>query len=292
MSWEFERVTGPFEFTEGPVWDGEALLFTDIPNDRILRYHPVTGACEEYLSDTKAANGLKFGPDSDLYACQGPPGQQIVRYDETGQEHSIVSEYGGTALNSPNDLAFDSRGRLWFTDPRYGDTSNLPQEHEAVYRADPRGDSEWNLERVTTDTTKPNGILVSPGCEWLYVAQSDPDSAAASELRAYPLDNGQLDDYQVLHNFNPHRGIDGMCLDRDGNIIATAGSDESGPGPMLYVFAPSGRTLETHPYPDTMPTNCTFGEHDLRTLYVTGDGSLYRARTGRQGYLGGPPIEP
>lgn len=291
MSWTFERVAGPFDFTEGPAWDGEAMLFTDIPNDRILRYHPVTGKCEEHLTETKAVNGLKFGPDGDLYACQGPPGQQIVRYDDAGEEHTIVSEYDGAPLNSPNDLAFDSHGRLWFTDPRYGDCSNLPQKHQAVYYANPKN-GEWDLKRVTTDTSKPNGILVSPNGAWLYVAEANPGRGEASELRAYSIEDGELDDYRVLHNFNPHRGIDGMCLDTDGNIIATAGSTESGPGPMLYVFAPSGRVIETHPYPDSMPTNCTFGEHDLRTLYVTGDASLFRARTCRQGHLGDPPISP
>ena len=80
-----------------------------------------------------------------------------------------------------------------------------------------------------------------------------------------------------------------MCLDTDGNIVATAGFEQSGPGPMIYVFAPSGRVIETHPIPEDRPTNCTFGDSDLRTLYVTAGGSLYRARTDRQGLLLYPP---
>ena len=96
--------------------------------------------------------------------------------------------------------------------------------------------------------------------------------------------------YQVLHNFYPHRGIDAMCLDAEGNIVATAGWRENGPGPMIYVFAPNGRVLETHPIPIDRPTNCTFGDADLQTLFVTAGGCLYRARTQRQGYLIYPPI--
>jgi gluconolactonase len=77
-----------------------------------------------------------------------------------------------------------------------------------------------------------------------------------------------------------------MCLDTEGNIVATAGWKESGPGPMVYVFAPDGRVVETIPMPTDRPTNCTFGDHDLRTLYVTAaNGGLYRARTQRQGAL-------
>ena len=97
------------------------------------------------------------------------------------------------------------------------------------------------------------------------------------ELRAYPLqDDDTLGVYAVLHTFGQdtrvHRGIDGMCLDTDGNIIATAGWRAAGPGPMIYVFAPSGRVLETHPVPVDMPSNCTFGDADLSTLYVTTSG--------------------
>ena len=80
-----------------------------------------------------------------------------------------------------------------------------------------------------------------------------------------------------------------MCWDSDGDIIATAGWEESGPGPMLYVFAPNGRVLETHPLPTDQPTNCTFGDPDLQTLYVTAGGCLFRTRPGRKGYLIYPP---
>src|SRR5690606_28151575 len=151
-------------------------------------------------------------------------------------------------------------------------------DHESVYRLDPQPDGSWRTIRMTYDTTAPNGLLVTPDMATLYVAQSKYGEGEKRELRAYPiLPDGSLGAYEVLHNFYPHRGIDGMCFDEDGNIVATAGWELSGPGGMIYVFAPNGRVLETHPVPVDRPTNCTFGGADLRTLYVTSiDGQLLR----------------
>ena len=117
--------------------------------------------------------------------------------------------------------------------------------------------------------------------------------ASSRELRAYPINEHEAEEdgaivgpYEVPHNFYPHRGVDGMCLDSEGNIVATAGSGASGPGGMIYVFAPNGRVLETHPLPCDSPTNCTFGGSDLRDLYVTSlEGHLLRAHTDRQGLV-------
>ena len=111
------------------------------------------------------------------------------------------------------------------------------------------------------------------------------------QLRAYPVeDDGTLGDHEVLHDFGPARGIDGMCLNADGNIVATAGYLERGPGPMIYVFAPSGRVLSTHPAPADSPTNCTFGGPGLDVLFVTFiGGEVYRVPdTGMRGHLAYP----
>lgn len=294
MSWEFEQVAGPYGFTEGPAWDGKALLFTDISTSRVMRYDPVSAECTTFRSGTNEANGLIFDKDGDLYACEGSTlftdgegGRRVSRYNADGTTTVVAQEFEGKRLNSPNDLAFDAQGRLWFTDPRYGDeTADLELDHRSVYRLDPLGDDSWEITRVTFDTTSPNGILVSRDGTWLYVAQSAYGDNNPRELRRYPInDDGSTGACEVLHNFYPHRGIDGMCWDIDGNIIATAGWEESGPGPMLYVFAPNGRVLETHPLPTDQPTNCTFGGPDLQTLYVTAGGCLFRTRPGRKGYL-------
>ncbi len=298
MSWQFEIILEPIGLTEGPAWDGNGLLFTNIPNSRVMRYDPQRGDYTILREGTNKANGLMLDKDGQLYACEGGTPQQaggrrIVRYEADDSTTVVCDQFEGKKFNSPNDLAIDNQGRIWFTDPRYGDDrSDMELDHESIFRADPQADGSWNVVRVTYDTTSPNGLLLAPDNQTLYVAQSKYGDGQARELRAYPiLADGSLGDYQVLHNFYPHRGIDGMCLDTEGNIIATAGWELSGPGAMIYVFAPNGRMLETHPVPCKRPTNCTFGDADLRTLYVTSiDGHLIRARTNRQGLLHYPKL--
>ena len=291
MGWHFETLLEPIGLTEGPVWDGRSLLFTNIPNSRIMRYDPDSGEVSIWREGTNEANGLMLDRGGVLNACEGG-GRRMVQYMEGRETIEVCAEYEGHRLNSPNDLAIDSSGRIWFTDPRYGDfRDDMELDHESVYRLDRQADGNWRPERVTFDTTAPNGLLLSPDESVLYVAQSKHGEGEWRELRAYPIcEEGPGDDgaivgsHEVIHNFYPHRGVDGMCLDSEGNIVATAGSGTSGPGGMIYVFAPNGRVLETHPLPCDSPTNCTFGGSDLRDLYVTSlEGHLLRARTDRKG---------
>ena len=291
MAWHFEVLLEPIGLTEGPVWDGRFLFFTNIVNSRIFRYDPEGGEFTVWREGTNEANGLMLDANGVINACEGG-GRRMVQYPDGGETIVLCAEFEGNRLNSPNDLAIDSRGRVWFTDPRYGDfRDDMELDHESVYRLDPQPDGSWSAVRVTYDTTAPNGLLISPDEETLYVAQSKNGEGQKRELWAYPIVEGGpeegsriVGDHEVLHNFYPHRGVDGMCLDVDGNIVATAGWGVSGPGGMIYVFAADGRVLETHPVPCDSPTNCAFAGPDLRDLYVTStEGHLLRARTGRQG---------
>jgi gluconolactonase len=280
---------------------GEHLLFTDIPNSRIMKYNPSTESCDEFRTGTNRANGLTLGRDGSLIACEGGAtslpeydpeavaGRRICVYKPGKDPIVLADQWEGQRLNSPNDIVEDASGRIWFTDPRYGDRDDMELDHESVFRLDPDGSGGYVLARVTFDTTRPNGLLVSLGSKSLYVAQSDPGDNEM-ELRRYPINSdGTLGIYEVSHNFFPHRGIDGMRFDSDGNIVASAGSTKSGPGPMIYVFSPDGRVLDTNPI-EVDPTNCCFGDEDLQTLYVTGaDGSLFSARTNRKGLPVGNP---
>lgn len=287
MSWQFESLIQLEGLTEGPAWDGAGLLFTNIPNSRIMRYAPDTEDASVYRTGTNKANGLMFDAEGRLYGCESGE-RRIVRYEPDGEVSVICDRFEGKRLNSPNDLAIDSLGRIWFTDPRYGDDrSDMELDHESVYRLDPQSDGSWDVKRMTYDTTAPNGLLVTQDSKTLYVAQSKYGEGELRELRAYPvLENGSLGEHEVLHNLYPHRGIDGMCFDTDGNIVAAAGWEVSGPGGMIYIFAPNGRVLETHPVPANRPTNCTFAGDDLSVLYVTSiDGQLLRAQTDRRGRL-------
>ena len=296
MAWEFELLAGPMTITEGPAWDGSGLLFTAINQSRILRWDPAARTLITVHANTNGTNGLVLAQDGRLLACESKSGA-IACYHTDGTKTILVDQFEGKRLNSPNDLALDRQGRIWFTDPRYGDQSGRALDHDSVYRITPPADGStpWAIERLTFDTTRPNGLLLAPDEQTLYVAQSDYEETAKRELRAYPVNaDGTLGTYIVLHDFGAARGIDGMCFDMQGNIVATCGWELSGPGPRIAVFAPDGAVLEEHPVPAGRPTNCTYGGADLRTLYVTTiDGHLYQVRdTGRQGSLQPPTQRP
>ena len=296
MSWKFELLMKPsaVPLTEGPVWDGESLLFTHIRASRIMRYDPKSGALSEWRSGTNRTNGLAFDADGRLFGCCSG-GRAIVRFDPDGKMVTIADRVEGKKLNTPNDLAIDRKGRIWFTNPwnegNIDPTETQELDNRSVLRADPQKDGTYTVTRVSFDTTQPNGILVSQDQSTLYVAESGYDKKIPRELRAYPIrEDGSLGTYTTLFTWGAdvkglHRGIDGMCLDRDGNIVATAGWEVSGAGPMIYVFTPAGRVLETHPVPANRPTNCCFGGADLTTLFVTTtQGHFFRAQTDRVGW--------
>lgn len=301
MTWQFALVAGPFGgVAEGPAWDGSGLLFTHIPASVIYRHDPSTGATLPYRGGSNCANGLMFDAQGRLYACEGGA-RRVVRYDSEGPV-VLADGFRDRKLNIPNDLAIDPEGRVWFSDPFYAgaggswsdDRSLKELDHESVYRLDPLADGDWRIERVTFDTSRPNGLLFSLDHRTLYVAQTggEPEASNQQQLRAYPVNaDGTLGEGQVLHDFGQNSGIDGMVLDTEGNIVATAGWREGGPGPSIYVFSSSGEIVERHPLPFDQPTNCTFGGEDLTTLYVTTlQGHLLRAHTERQGRLHYPVI--
>lgn len=299
MPWQFELIDEPYGgVSEGPAWDGSALLFTRIHQSRIMKYDPRTGAVTVFRENTNCANGLNFDRAGRLYGCEGGAtvdARRVVRYEGAESVSTLADRFEGKRLNMPNDLALDPEGHVWFTDPYYEgaagpwseDRGPKELDHDSVYRLDPEPDGSWAISRVTFDTTRPNGLLFSRDFRTLYVAQSGRRPDEYRQLRAYPVRRDlTLDQPAILHDFGEHRGIDGMCLDEHGNIVATAGWELGGPGPMIYVFSPSGDVLEQHPVPAKRPTNCTFGSPDLSTLYVTTtEGHLFQARTERRGWL-------
>ena len=302
-TWEFETLDPAYgEVSEGPAWDGSGLLFTRIQQSRIMRYDPATHAVTVYRENTNCSNGLTFDAQGRLYACEGgatADARRVVRYNADGSKTVLADRYEGKRLNIPNDIVVDLDQRVWFTDPWYEGAAgpwsatrvDKELDHDSVYRLDPQADGSHSITRVTFDTTRPNGLLFSLDYRTLYVAQSGREPTEARQLRAYPVNADRtLGTPAILHDFGADRGIDGMRLDTEGNIIATAGWERGGPGPMIYVFSPSGRVLEMHPVPCTRPTNCAFGGKDRTTLFVTSiEGFLFRTQTERVGRLLYPP---
>jgi gluconolactonase len=296
-TWNFETLDPAYgEVSEGPAWDGSGLLYTRIQQSRIMRYDPAGGAVSVWRENTNCANGLTFDAEGRLYGCEGgatEDARRVVRYEADGGTTVLVDNFEGKRLNIPNDIVVDLAGRIWFTDPFYEgaagpwsfDRSHKELPHDSIYRLDPQAGGSWSIQRATFDTTRPNGLLFSLDYQVLYVAQSGREKDEKRQLRAYPVkEDGSLGTGEVLHDFRENRGIDGMRLDTEGNIIATAGWEIGGPGPMIYVFSPSGEVSEMHPVPCRRPTNCAFGGHDLSDLYVTSiEGFLFQTRTGRRG---------
>jgi gluconolactonase len=296
MSWKFDLLLKPDGevISEGPVWDGEAILFTLIRKNKIMRYDVNTGSITEWRTGTNRTNGLCYDENGRLFGCCSG-GRSIQRFDPDGKNVVIADRVDGKKLNTPNDLAIDRKGRIWFTNPindgNWDKTEVSELDNRSVLRADPQKDGSYTVTRVTFDTTQPNGILVSKDNRTLYVAESSYTMGVPRHLRAYPIRaDGSLGAYDALFTWGDdargvHRGIDGMCLDSEGNILATAGWEVSGAGSMIYVFSPTGRVLETHPVPASRPTNICFGGPDLSTVFVTTtQGHFFKAQTNRVGW--------
>ncbi len=297
MTWQFEELDPAYGgVSEGPVWNGEVLRFTHIQRSRILQFDPATKQVSIWRENTNCANGMAYDAEGRLLICEGGAtndARRVTRLELDGSITVLADSYDGKRLNIPNDIVTDPQGRIWFTDPFYesaagpwsADRTDKDLDHDSVYRLDPQPGGGYSITRVTFDTTRPNGLLFSLDYRTLYVAQSGRLPEELRQLRAYPvLDDGSLGPCTVLHDFGEHRGIDGMRLDVEGNIVATAGWELGGPGPSIYVFAPTGAVLERHPVPCKRPTNCCFGGPDVNTLYVTTiEGFLFRAETNRKG---------
>lgn len=274
---DFELVAGPYSFTEGPVWDGERILFTDIPTSRVMAFNPQTGTCDVLIEETEKSNGMALDSQGRLYACQDQ-GRAVIRYEEDGSRTVVADNFGGKRLNSPNDLSIDRDDRVWFSDPRYGPKrDDMELDHESVYLASPEGDG-WRLERATFDTFRPNGVLLSNDQKTLFVAETPmPPPAHKRQLRAYPInDDHSLGEPDVLHDFGDHRGVDGMTVAPDGSLLVACGWAKSGPGPRIAVFGPN-RELKVEYSTPANPSNLCFGGPTGRDLYVTSaDGTLIR----------------
>jgi dipeptidyl aminopeptidase/acylaminoacyl peptidase len=279
-----EKVAGDCKFTEGPAADAAGnVFFSDEPNNRIMVIRP-GGKVEVWTNQSQATNGMRFDAKGRLHTCCSEAGARaVVRFDDAGKTTIIADRFEGKRFNAPNDLVFDRHGRLYFTDPCYGRKPKDGIDKFAVYRIDAdKGELIPNqVTRVIDDLAMPNGIAISPDNKTLYVADSFPGGGGPHQLVAYDLaEDGSCKRRAVLHDFGKRRGIDGMVVDTEGNIWATA---ETGDKTGVYIFSPKGKQLGFVPTPETA-TNCVFGDADRKTLYITAGRSVYRVRTDAAGW--------
>ena len=284
-------------FTEGPAQGPDGLIyFTDVTNNRILRFNPQAKTHEVFRADSNRSNGLLFDPEGRLIACEGSDAERnaprLTRTDmKTGKVETLATGFEGKQFNGPNDVTVDSKGRLYFTDPAPDSVSQAPAKPKnatgipAVYRVDPDG----KIERILAapDTEWPNGIVISPDDKTLYLIEAHKTEGGTRAIRAYDLSpGGAVSNRRVLYNFYPGRSADGMAIDQQGNLYAAAGLHRRrGTHETLdtrcgvYVISPQGKLLRFIPIPEDTITNTAFGGPDMRTLYITAGKTLFQTRT-------------
>jgi gluconolactonase len=290
-------------FLEGPAADAEGnVFFSDIAGNRILKMD-TKAAVTTFRADSGRTNGNCFDAQGRLISCeggeQGPGRRRIVRTDmKTGTITVLTDQFDGKRYNSPNDCCVDARGRIWFTDPRYGaDRTDLEMDVEAVYCID-----DGKVKRVLTqkEIDRPNGIAVAPDDKTLYVIDSHPKVGGNRKIWAFDLAaDGSLSKQRAVYDFGKGRGGDGMRIDVNGNLWVAAGINRprGNPGESLdvpagvYVIAPSGKLLGRVPIPEDLITNVAFGGRERKTLYVTAGKTLYRFPVNVSGHAVYPPLD-
>lgn len=296
--------------TEGPaVAPDGSIYFTDMPfgkdNGVILRFDPKSRKTTVFTDKSGKSNGLAFDEHGNLLSCDGADGgsRSVRRWNlQTGQSEVLADRYQGKRFNSPNDLCLDLKGRVYFTDPRYGGTEPRELSNEAVYRIERDG----TVILITQDVEKPNGIALSPDQRTLYVADhnnggnrlspNDPEpKRGAMKIYAFPLDGqGRVNGpRRTLVDFGKENGSDGMRVDTQGNLYVAARS-LARPGILVIdstgkelAFIATGPANQSGLFEDWkgIPSNVEFGigdESDM--LYVTIDKSLYRIRLKTHGF--------
>ncbi|MDA1049002.1 MAG: SMP-30/gluconolactonase/LRE family protein [Planctomycetota bacterium] len=298
------RIEGRVAFTEGPAWhpDGN-VYFSDIVNNRIMR-RDANGEMHVFRTPSGRTNGIQFDRQGRMLCCEGgglDSKRRITRTELNGTITVLADRFEGSKFNSPNDLAIDSKGRIYFSDPRYGDRSDMQQrdadgrEIEGVYRIDEVG----KVSRIIThEVDRPNGIVVSPDDKHLFVADNVNDGPQGQggnrKLWRFDLkEDGSVDpaSRKLLFDWGTDRGPDGMAMDIEGRLYAAAGFNFPVP-PVetanqhkagIYVIAAEGGLLQFIPVPADMITNCTFGDADRKTLYITAGDKLWSIRTSTPG---------
>lgn len=282
----FDILAEGFAWAEGPVWVGGAkdghLLFSDVPENRIYRwdarsglsvFHSASGfSGTGYDGRQPGSNGLTLDSQGRLVVCQHGD-RRVTRLNEDGRTFTVLADrYDGKRFNSPNDLCFDRKGNLFFTDPPYGLGPGSIREIDfnGVYRSTPDG----KVTLLVKDLERPNGVALSPDQKTLYVANSHRPHPV---IMAYPLrSDGTLGDGRVLfdatHLFSDARkGLpDGLKVDVKGNLWAT------GVGGVL-ILSPQGKHLGSL-LTGRATANCAWGD-DGRTLYMTATNQILRVRT-------------
>ncbi len=271
-----KRLATGFDWAEGPVWFGDhsALLFSDIPNNRILRWS------EEGLTTFRAqanySNGHTRDAQGRLISCEHGT-RSVTRTEWDGSVTTLASSYQGKRLNSPNDVIVAKDGAIWFTDPHYGimtDYEGFKAAEElpcSVYRLDPDG----TLQAMITDMACPNGLCFSPDESRLYVADTGRQfTQDPQHIMVFDMVQNRPKKGRIFHKVNAGWS-DGMRMDSDGNLWSSAADG-------VHCIAPDGHLMGKVLVPEVVSNIC-FGGRAKNRLFITATTSLYSVILNRQG---------
>ena len=272
-----EKLHGGMRWAEGPVWfgDGLYLVWSDIPNNRIMRWFE-SGYVETFRQPSNHANGNTRDREGRLVSCEHGS-RRVTRTEHDGQVTVLADRFDGKRFNSPNDVVVKSDGGIWFTDPDYGIVTDYEAHRSQseiggchVYRIEP---ATRTLTRVTSEFDKPNGIAFSPDESHLYIA----DTGHPNCIRVHEVVEGNaLGQGRTFAEVRPG-GADGFRFDETGNLWTSAGDG-------VHVYAPDGTLLGKIRIPEVV-SNLAFGGIDKNRLFVTATTSLYSVYVALRGAM-------
>jgi gluconolactonase len=283
-----ERIATGMRWTEGPVWfgDGRFLLWSDIPNNRIMKWEEETGMVSIFRRPSQHANGHTRDRQGRLISCEHES-RRVTRTEYDGSITVIADQFEGRPLNSPNDVVCKSDGSIWFTDPPFGilgyyeGQAATPQLPTNVYRWDA---TTKQLSVVAGDISRPNGLAFSPDESILYVVEA---GVVPRVIRAFDVtQNGtQLANSRTLITAEPEGTPDGFRVDVDGNLWAGWGMGREGLD-GVSIFNPDGKLIGRIDLPERVSNVCFGGRHRNR-LFMCGSTSVYSLYVNTQGVQGG-----
>jgi gluconolactonase len=278
-----EKLWTGARWAEGPAYfaAGRYLVFSDIPNDRLLRYDETDGGVSVFRQPCFNENGHTVDREGRLISCEHR-GRCVSRTEHDGRRTVLAAAFEGKPLNSPNDAVVKSDGTVWFTDPTYGIDSHYEGDAgesaigaSHVYRLDPRNGA---LSVVADDLVKPNGLAFSPDESLLYVVDTGMthDPSCTPKIRVYPVaaDGAKLGAGRLFSECDA--GLyDGLRVDEQGHVWTSAGDG-------VHVIHPDGALLGKIPVPELVANVC-FGGPKRNRLYICGQTSLYSLYVNAQG---------
>ena len=276
-----ERIATECRWAEGPVWLGDtrSLVWSDIPNNRMLRWDEETGATSVFRKPSNYANGHTRDRQGRIVSCEHG-GRRISRTEYDGTVTTVADSFQGKRLNSPNDLVVKSDGSIWFTDPTFGilgwyeGTKATPESPMNVYRVDASGAIELAIEGIN----QPNGLAFSPDEKILYVVESRSDPR---KILAYDIVDGRKAvNGRVFIDAGPGTP-DGFRVDVDGNLWCGWGMGEAGLD-GVHIFNPDGKRIGRIDLPERCANLCFGGVHRNR-LFMAASTSLYALYVNTQG---------